>query len=163
MSDENDEEIPEEISDNESSNNEYFSKDTPKWVKRLGVVIEKYWKHHGPCQSLNFHIEYSEEYKTWNFSVAPVFQEVFGGEDDGKKVWTGFLFEAGKFTRATSIEVQDWAIASACEHCSPYPKLMMKAKYRGHRVLIQIVMEPPTDTDAIEVVDVVSHEIRRKE
>ena len=28
----------------------------------------------------------------WLFRAAPVFQEIFGGKDDGKTVWTGFEF-----------------------------------------------------------------------
>lgn len=136
----------------------------PKWGQKLFETVEHYWNHHGPCNHINFNLEYNSELKLWNAMFAPAFQEVFGGEDDGKTVWTGFLFEAGKFSRLTGVEIQDWAIASACKDpdCIAIPRVMIKGKYKGHKIILQIWQEPPKDTEPLEIVDVAAKEIRNK-
>lgn len=60
----------------------------PPWFDRLTRLIERSWDHHGACMSLHFASVFDTESREWRIVAAPVFQEVLGGEDDGKKVWT---------------------------------------------------------------------------
>jgi hypothetical protein len=99
--------------------------DRPRWVERLVKLIAKYWRHHGPCNSILFDARYSPDSLACEIEAAPAYQEIYGSEDDGKQVWTGFIFEAGEFSRETGLWLQDFAVASQCAACCPRPKMMM--------------------------------------
>jgi hypothetical protein len=137
--------------------------DLPKWVTRLTRLIEKHWQHHGPCKSINYKTYYDPDYQCWQIYAAPAYQEIYGSEDDGKQVWTGFIFEAGEFSRESGIWVQDFAVASQCSACTPYPKMMFKGKYRGHSVFVHILLEPDKNTPSVEVLDTIKQEVRLKD
>lgn len=135
----------------------------PKWVLRLTRLIEKHWVHHGPCESINWKTYPDPDLKCWQIFATPVYQEVYGNADDGKQVWTGFLFEAGDFAKATGVFVQNFAVSSQCVACNnPYPQMLIKGKYRGHNVFIHIMLEPDKNTPSVEVLDTINKEIRPK-
>lgn len=139
------------------------SKDRPRWVQRLLKLIAKYWRHHGPCNSIHFDARYLPDSLVWEVEASPAFQEVFGGEQDGQQVWTGFIFEAGEFSRETGLWLQDFAVASQCAACCPRPKMMMKGKFRGHNVFVTIALEPQKGTAPAELLDTIKREVRPKE
>lgn len=134
----------------------------PKWILRLTSLIHKHWQHEGPCNSINFKTCYDSSCKSWQVCAAPAYQEIYGNEDDGKQVWTGFIFEAGKFSEESGLWIQDFAVASQSASCGPYPKLMFKGKFRGHNVFVNIFLEPDKSTSSVEVLDTIKREIRSK-
>jgi hypothetical protein len=105
---------------------------------------------------------FDSDRKEWLITVAPVFQEVLGGEDDGKKVWTGFIFHGDLFCKADGVYVKHFAASSLCNLCSRHPRLMFRGKYRGHKIYLQVFLEPPDDTEAVEIVDTIKSEVREK-
>ena len=107
---------------------------SPKWYKKFISLIESCWEHHGPCMHLHSRCAYDTEGGEWCITVAPVFQEVLGGENDGKKVWTGFIFHNDIFFKADGVFVERFAASSLCHQCSPKPRLMFRGKYRGHKI-----------------------------
>ncbi len=138
------------------------SKDRPRWVQKLFTLIAKHWHHHGPCKSIHFDARHTPENESWEVEAAPAFQEVFGGEQDGQHVWTGFIFEAGEFSRETGLWLQDFAVASQCTDCCPRPKMMMKGKFRGHNVFVTIRLEPEKGSAPTELLDTITKEVRPK-
>ena len=135
--------------------------DLPKWVNKLTRLIDKYWQHHGPCQSINFKTFKKDD--VWMICASPAYQEVYGGDHDGQQVWTGFIFEAGDFSRESGLWIQDFAVASHCTACNSYPKMMFMGKFRGHNVLVNIMLEPDKESTAVEILDTINQEIRHKE
>jgi len=111
----------------------------------------------------HLHAQYDRERECWVVGVAPVFQEVYGGDEDGQKVWTGFLFDIADFLRWPGVHIEEYAVASYCNGCTPVPKLMMSGKFRGHPVMLHILLEPPPNTEPVEVLDTLTHQIREKE
>jgi hypothetical protein len=134
--------------------------DRPRWVQKLFTLIEKHWRHHGPCNSIRLEAHYSSDSMAWEVEAAPAFQEIFGGEQDGQRVWTGFVFEAGEFSKETGLWLQDFAVASQCAACCPRPKMMMKGKFRGHNVFVTIRLEPEKGTPATELLDTITKMVR---
>lgn len=134
----------------------------PKWMPLFYKTIHKHWQHHAPCEHINLMSEWSDETKCWHVNAAPVWQEILGGEDDGKRVWAGFLFDFGDFSRAEGVWVQEQAFMSVCSECTPYPKTMTKGKFRGHNFYLHLFLEPPQETEAVEVIDTIKKEIRNK-
>lgn len=134
-------------------------REVPKWIEGFYQVIEKYWEHHSPCEHVNMYSEWIAEGKSWHVYAAPVFQEILGGEDDGKQIWAGFLFDFGNFSRHEGIWIQEQAFLSACVSCNQIPKTMTIGKYKGHRFYLHILFEPPKETKAIEMIDAVNGNI----
>lgn len=132
----------------------------PEWVERLFTCIQENWQHHVPCLHINMQAFWNAEHQAWQVKAAPVFQEVRGGESDGMKVWSGFLFDLGDFGRSPGVWIQEQAVASSCNHCTAYPKLLVKGRFEGHPFILHILLEPPADTEVVEVVDTLRQEVR---
>jgi hypothetical protein len=132
----------------------------PRWVQKIIYLVHKNWNYHAPCLNINSRASFDKVQKVWQIEAAPVYQEVFGGNEDGKKVWAGFIFDIGDFSKENGVWVQEFAVASYCNECNEHPKLMIKGKYKGHRFLLNVFLEPVPTTKIAEIIDVIRHEIR---
>jgi hypothetical protein len=132
----------------------------PPWFDRFSRLIERSWTHHGPCRNLHLSCAFDTESREWLIVAAPVFQDVLGGEEDGKTVWTGFVFHTEKLMRAMT--VCEISARSCCPECNPTPAITIRGRYRGHRVCLQALLEPPPGSPVVEVIDTLKHEIRSK-
>lgn len=137
-----------------------MNKKMPKWLCDLYKMIHRNWEYHSPSEKLNTMASYDFTEKIWNIKVAPVFQEVYGGTDDGKQVWSGFVFNLDEFAKENGMWVQNFAVASACRQCSPSPKLLVKGKFKGNCFILQLFLEPVPDSDPVEIVDMISQRVR---
>jgi hypothetical protein len=136
-----------------------FTKERPSWFDRLARLIKRSWAHHGPCSNLHISAALDNDSGEWLILAAPVFQEVLGGEDDGKTVWTGFVFQTDKLLRG--IAVESISAASVCNECSPTPTLVIRGRYRRHRVCLKVLLEPVPGSPVVEVIDTLKCEIKR--
>jgi hypothetical protein len=132
--------------------------DLPRWLQDLFEQVRQSWNYHGPCLHINFSARNRGGY--WEVFAAPIFQEVYGGSDDGKKVWTGFVFEASDFLNVPDLSVENVTVASYCNQCSPFPTLTIKGQFQDHPVVVNVVLEPMVDSETVELLDTLSHEIR---
>jgi hypothetical protein len=132
----------------------------PPWFGRITRLIEKCWASHGPCGSRYVTSVFDTESGEWLIVAAPVFQEVLGGEDDGKKVWTGFVFHAEKLLRAMT--VVHLSAGSYCLQCNSVPTVTFMGRYRGHRITLKVLLEPAPGSQVVEVIDTIKCEIRAK-
>ncbi len=131
---------------------------SPSWFDRFARLIERSWAHHGPCGGVHLSAAFNSDDGEWLIVAAPVFQEVLGGEDDGKTVWTGFVFHFEKLLRAMVVE--SISAASVCNECNPTPTLVIRGRYRGHRLCLKVLLEPVPGSSVVEVIDTLMHEIR---
>lgn len=137
-------------------------KKQPRWITRLIDLIHGHWNYHGPCDHINVQC-YHDQHHGWVVNVAPVYQEVYGGSDDGKKVWTGFVFDVGTFVRVRGLHVEDITVASYCNQCSPCPRLMIRGKFRGRPIFLNVWLEPIRETATVEVLDTIAGRVQAKE
>ena len=135
-----------------------FIEKRPPWFDRFTRLIERSWAHHGPCGGVHLAASFDNDSGEWLIVAAPVFQEVLGGEDDGKIVWTGFVFDTKKLMKAMMVE--SISAASVCNECNPTPTLMIRGRYRGHRITLKVLMEPIPGSAVVEVIDTLRCEIR---
>jgi hypothetical protein len=61
-----------------------FIEKRPPWLPRLTRLIKKSWASHGPSSGPHLSSAFDSDSGEWLIVAAPVFQEVLGGEDDGK-------------------------------------------------------------------------------
>lgn len=132
----------------------------PQWTQRLFATMNSCWNYHTPCSCINFQAWHDPNLNLWQIKAAPVYQECYGGEDDGKKIWSGFLFDMGNFQRQRGVWIEEQALMSRCEEQSKYPKIAAKGKFEGHDIFMEIFLEPIAETKVKEIVDTVTNEIR---
>lgn len=135
-----------------------FIEKRPPWFDRFTRLIEGSWAHHGPCRNLHVSCAFDTDSGEWQITAAPVFQEVLGGEDDGKTVWTGFVFHTEKLLRAMVVE--SISAASVCNECNPTPAVMIRGRFRGDRITLKVLLEPVPGLAVVEIIDMLKCEIR---
>jgi hypothetical protein len=136
----------------------------PKWMNRLFKSIKSQWNHHGPCNSVSFtvdKVESDDGFNVYHIIACPVTQEIYGGEEDGKIVWTGFIFEVADWLKIPGIQVDDFAVGSLCVGCEVKPRFMMKGKFEGRRIFLEVLLEPQ-DEKVVEVIDSIRKKVIRK-
>lgn len=132
----------------------------PHWFDEFKRLVEKCWDHHGPCGTVRLDSALEVENGLWLFRAAPVFQEVFGGKDDGKTVWTGFGFHTDRLMRA--VTVYETTAKSCCPDCNPTPTITIRGSYRGHMLKLTVLLEPVRGSPVVEIIDTLKCEIRAK-
>jgi hypothetical protein len=135
----------------------------PKWADKFASLVDSCWEHHGPCAHIHFKWAWDTDNKCWYILAAPVWQEVLGGEDDGKKVWTGFVFHSDAFAQANGIFIEKNAISSTCNSCSISPRALFAGKFRTHAISFQVYLEPLQDQPVVEIIDTINNTITEKE
>lgn len=133
---------------------------TPNWTQRLFETVFSCWSYHTPCKCINFQAWKDDELNVWQIKAAPVFQELYGGEDDGKKIWSGFLFDMGNFSKQPGVWIQEQAITSVCAECSNYPKLIAKGRFENHEIMLEVFLEPIVETEVKEIINTITNEIQ---
>jgi hypothetical protein len=128
----------------------------PFWFDHFKRLVEKCWDHHGPCKTFHLQSALQVENGLWLFRAAPVFQEIFGGKDDGKTVWTKFEFHTDKLTRALKV----YRISTTSG--PPAPSVTIHAEYRSHMVQLTVHLQPPPGSPVVEIVDTLKHEVRTR-
>jgi hypothetical protein len=146
--------------ENNTEQEQQQNPEPPKWCRRLYRAIRKSWQIHGHGRQIGFSISYHEHERTWIAFAMPVFQQVYGGEADGRTCWSGFVFDIEQFADMPGVVIQAHAAGSYCNQCRPYPELMMKIKFAGRPVLLHILLEPADNSPIIEIIDTVAQVIR---
>lgn len=123
------------------------------------AALEKHWHYHAKCQNLSWaHVERDDG--ICEIEVAPVFQELYGGVDDGKKVWVGFEVRLGGFFTEPGVEVEDFGAVSYCVDYSPTPAIPIRGTFRGLPFVLKLMLEPVPGSEPIEIVDTIKAELR---
>ena len=128
-------------------------------IAGLRQAVQNHWQHHGDCRHLNWSV-FQRDDEVWQIEVAPIFQEVYGSEDDGKKVWTGFEFSLKDFLNEPGVDVEDFGAASFCIDCNPTPIIAVRGRYQGVPFVMKLHLEPVPNTDPVEIIDKIRNEVR---
>lgn len=141
---------------------EYFAKtktSLPFDEAAFQETVRSHWNYSAPCEQ-TFWTSHLRQDGAWQCEIAPVFQEVFGGEDDGKRVWAGFDIDLNGFSKEPGVEFQGFAAMSmgVRHHAAPFVRIM--GEYFGQRFILWIHQEPIVDSEVREIVDVLRNEVR---
>lgn len=121
-------------------------------------TVERHWKHHAPSQHLNWKVEATDD--GWQIAVAPVYQEIIGGQQDGEKVWAGFRFDLSAFLAERGLLVENVLVASYCTQCVETPYVGIKGSYYAQAFDLRVHLEPIPGSAPVEVIDFISGRIR---
>ena len=126
----------------------------------LRRAILRHWTHHSPCKVISVETTYRPDRADWNILIAPAFQEIGGGGQDGSLVWAGFDLDITNLLDEPEFEVDAMGAASYCIQCSPTPFVGFKGRFKGKPCFLRISLEPIPDSKAMELVDTVRNQVR---
>lgn len=121
-------------------------------------AVERHWQHHAMCQHLLWKVEQGIDCD--QIEIAPVFQEVVGGEQDGMTVWSGFRFDFSSFLAERGVLVDGLLASSYCQGCSETPHMLIKGSYFGESFLLKLHLEPIPNSEPVEIIDTLKKETR---
>jgi hypothetical protein len=135
----------------------------PSWIRDIQRVIRKNWHPLGLTDALNWLIE--EDDQGWSIQMAPVYQEVVGGEQDGDVVWTPFVLDLGNLLQDLAPVLRVAGFAATCPHMQfgTGPMLLIDGRYGEAPIAIAVHLEPPAEASATEVLDVIQQHVYPKQ
>lgn len=120
-------------------------------------AVERHWQHHALSNHLHWLQAGAEGER---IEVAPVFQEVVGGEQDGMTVWSGFRFDLSGFLVERGVLSDSILAASYCIECSETPYIGIKGSYFGKPFRLKLHLEPIPNTAPVEIIDTLKQQLR---
>ena len=118
-------------------------------------IIRSHWLYHTPGEEVHWS-SLQQEDGMWLLEMSPVFQELAGGNNDGKKVWAEFEVDFNGLAHESSIAIQWCSVKS--EGAASFVSL--NGEFFGEPFALRIHLKPMPDSEIREVVDVVGQEVR---
>ena len=137
----------------------------PPWFHRIHQAITDGWQHNGPCARIRLTSAFDNDSCVWRFFASPVHQEVFGGEEDGRKVWTPFTFDftdlvLGGLFAVPGLVIERMNVASHDQSEYGCPTLVLKGSCDGDKLVLIVSLDPVPGSEAVEVIDTIREIIR---
>jgi hypothetical protein len=127
-------------------------------IAEFKQAVERHWRYHAPCETLLWNVQEADD--GWQIEVAPAFQEVVGGEQDGMKVWAGFRFDVSAFLAERGVLVETVLAASYCVECAETPHFLITGSYFGESFRLKLHLEPIPNSEPMEIIDMLKHRVR---
>jgi len=127
-------------------------------VSDFKQAVERHWRYHAPCETLLWNVREADD--ECQIEVAPVFQEVVGGDLDGSKVWAGFRFDVSAFLAERGVSVENLLASSYCIECSETPYIIVRGTYFGRAFSLRLHLEPIPNSEPVEIIDTIKHQVR---
>ena len=143
------------------SENEFHGYDPNAFeIEDFRDVIRSHWVYHGLCNMMNWSVFLRDD-GVWQIEIAPPFQIVYGGAEDGKQVWTPFEFDIFDFLAEPDVvEVSRCSAMTYSLKHDVQPFIAIVGIYRGKPFAMRIHMEPDPQTTPIEIVDTLQDKVR---
>lgn len=127
-------------------------------IAEFKQAIERHWRYHAPCRTLMWNVQEADD--GWQIEVAPIFQEVVGGDQDGSRVWAGFRFNASALMAERGFLVESILASSYCIECSETPYIGIKGSYFGESFRLKLHLEPIPNSEPVEIIDTIKQQVR---
>lgn len=128
-------------------------------IESFRQKVLSHWKYLSKGNISNWAIHKRND-GIWQISSAPVFQECYGGSDDGKRVWSAFEFDLAGFLVDSDIEVDECGAMSFEEATNTRPFVGFVGSYKGQPFVFQLNLEPIPNTEPLEILDTIQDVVR---
>ena len=128
-------------------------------IESFRSVVLSHWKYLSRSNISNWAIHKRDD-GVWQVGAAPVFQECYGGTDDGKRVWSAFEFDIMDFLAEPELIVEECGAMSYEEATNTRPFVGFVGSYKGQPFVFQLNLEPIPDTEPLELLDTIQNVVR---
>ena len=142
----------------------FESDDTDEFTDEFDIEsfrqkVLSHWKYLSQGNISNWAIHKRDD-GVWQIGSAPVFQEVYGGTDDGKRVWSAFEFDILNFLAEPELVVEECGAMSFEEATNTRPFVVFVGTYKGQPFVFQLNLEPIPSTEPLEILDTIQDVVR---
>ena len=128
-------------------------------IESFRQKVLSHWKYLSRSNISNWAIHRRVD-NVWQVGAAPVFQECYGGTDDGKRVWSAFEFDIAGFIVEPDLEIDECGAMSFEEATNTRPFIAFVGSFKGQPFAFQLNLEPIPDTEPLEIVDTIQDVVR---
>ena len=129
-------------------------------IEAFREAIGPHWMYHQLCNSMNWSVIQRRESVT-TIEIAPPFQIVYGGAEDGKIVWSPFEFDVFGFLGEEGFDdIEKCGVVTFSDQDNHGPFIGIVGSYRGKLFALRIHLEPQPETLPLEIVDRIRNEVR---
>jgi len=129
-------------------------------IEAFRNVVRSHWIYHGLCNMTNWFV-FKRDDEVTQIEIAPPFQIVYGGSEDGKTVWTPFEFDIQSFVNEPDVdEIQECGAMTYSLQHKIGPFLGIVGSYRGKQFAMRIHLAPDPITEPVEIIDCLKNEVR---
>lgn len=128
-------------------------------IESFQHVVRSHWTYLSQGNISNWAIHKRDD-GVWQIGSAPVFQEVYGGTDDGKRVWSAFEFDIMDFLAEPEVVVEECGAMSFEEATNTRPFVCFVGTYKGQPFVFQLNLEPIPSTEPLEILDTIQDVVR---
>jgi hypothetical protein len=125
----------------------YTSKEKPApFIEKISLQLEECWYTDG---SISCWINQIRE-KEFELIFCPAYRELYGGANDGEKIFPGFIFNVGKFMKIFNRNPVAPKLVFDCWDRDTIEHLLFNGYVDGNHLKIAVLRAPPNDLNAIE-------------
>lgn len=118
----------------------------PSWLETLVDIVANCIEAHNAMGSLEYRYSLDEDLTELIVYPAPV--ELVGGAVDGAIVVPGFSLDVLALQSVFEpVEAVSWQAHGLGPHDLEGPHLSVEGRYQGHAVWLQVLAEPPQETE----------------
>ena len=128
-------------------------------IESFRQKVLSHWKYLSRSNISNWAIHKRDD-KVWQIGAAPVFQECYGGTDDGKRVWSAFEFDILDFLAEPELVVEECGAMSYEEATNTRPFIGFVGSFKGKPFVFQLNLEPIPNTEPLEILDTIQDVVR---
>ena len=128
-------------------------------IESFRQKVLSHWKYLSRSNISNWAIHKRDD-GIWQIGAAPVFQECYGGSDDGKRVWSAFEFDIAGLVVEPDLEIDECGAMSFEEATNTRPFIGFVGSFKGQPFVFQLNLEPIPNTEPLEILDTIQDEVR---
>ena len=128
-------------------------------IESFRSAVLSHWTYLNKSNTSQWAIQKRDD-NVWQIGAAPVFQEVYGGTDDGKRVWSAFEFHILDFLAEPDLIVRECGAMSYEEATNTRPFIAFVGSYKGQPFVFRLNLEPIPDTEPLEIWDTLQGIVR---
>jgi hypothetical protein len=122
-------------------------------------VVTRHWNYHRTCRTTLWSTTRLEG-GVVQFSVAPGFREIFGGSEDGQRLWTGYSMRLSDLFAEPEVNVTEFGFRSYCEECTPTPFVGIRGTFKNCPFILMVHLQPIPETKPCEIIDTITNQTR---
>ncbi len=125
----------------------------------LLTAVKRCWRYRAMSEQLHWSSHMQDD-GVLEIDAAPVYQEVFGGENDGKVTWADFEFDTLGFSN--EVDCTEIVALGESEEHSLKSLVGIRGSLNGQRFLLRLHLSPIENTVIREIYDSINNTVRPK-
>jgi hypothetical protein len=126
-------------------------------------AVERHWHHRRRSNHIHWSCRLQPDEQGCFIETAPVIQEIYAGEHDGAVTFAAFMFDLDEFFKESGLVVETSYLTSLHVDDGTPPYFAIEGTYWNVPFILKMQLEPMSESEPVEVIDMLNEELRDKE